>query len=215
MIRRPPRSTLFPYTTLFRSTSSWYEFRSRRSHRFRPRALGIAPDPLELSQTPRAPQAGKRAQHIRTVPAPPARRFLNLQLLHVARPRVSQPDDAQVRNHVPLVEAVFGQLTAGGEPTARVYVDAPQRERVTARPVNVQGRTVVELDRRQATGLARQRLHLAPHAPPLAGRQVAVACRASGDGLRQDEMDAVAAQRLRQRRGFPHLMAVTPVDPDR
>src|SRR2546425_3351139 len=23
MIRRPPRSTLFPYTTLFRSTSSW------------------------------------------------------------------------------------------------------------------------------------------------------------------------------------------------
>src|SRR2546430_6151263 len=27
MIRRPPRSTLFPYTTLFRSTSAW----SRRS----------------------------------------------------------------------------------------------------------------------------------------------------------------------------------------
>src|SRR3712207_8983587 len=24
MIRRPPRSTLFPYTTLFRSGSSWY-----------------------------------------------------------------------------------------------------------------------------------------------------------------------------------------------
>src|SRR3712207_9460339 len=25
MIRRPPRSTLFPYTTLFRSTSDWKE----------------------------------------------------------------------------------------------------------------------------------------------------------------------------------------------
>ena len=24
MIRRPPRSTLFPYTTLFRSMSSWF-----------------------------------------------------------------------------------------------------------------------------------------------------------------------------------------------
>src|SRR3989442_3279428 len=24
MIRRPPRSTLFPYTTLFRSTCTWY-----------------------------------------------------------------------------------------------------------------------------------------------------------------------------------------------
>src|SRR3712207_7879398 len=24
MIRRPPRSTLFPYTTLFRSSSSWW-----------------------------------------------------------------------------------------------------------------------------------------------------------------------------------------------
>src|SRR2546430_9151006 len=37
MIRRPPRSTLFPYTTLFRSTpspASWK--RSSRTDRFRP-----------------------------------------------------------------------------------------------------------------------------------------------------------------------------------
>src|SRR3712207_8478301 len=26
MIRRPPRSTLFPYTTLFRSPKTWYHF---------------------------------------------------------------------------------------------------------------------------------------------------------------------------------------------
>src|SRR2546422_7026189 len=36
MIRRPPRSTLFPYTTLFRSSSnSWYTCRIRRSRSFR------------------------------------------------------------------------------------------------------------------------------------------------------------------------------------
>src|SRR3712207_8360311 len=40
MIRRPPRSTLFPYTTLFRSASrmpsrspSWLSTRHRRPHR--------------------------------------------------------------------------------------------------------------------------------------------------------------------------------------
>src|SRR2546427_7276095 len=31
MIRRPPRSTLFPYTTLFRSRSRAWESRGRRS----------------------------------------------------------------------------------------------------------------------------------------------------------------------------------------
>src|SRR3712207_7707609 len=30
MIRRPPRSTLFPYTTLFRSLDLWIERRRRR-----------------------------------------------------------------------------------------------------------------------------------------------------------------------------------------
>src|SRR2546422_4015606 len=30
MIRRPPRSTLFPYTTLFRSRAVWEELRARR-----------------------------------------------------------------------------------------------------------------------------------------------------------------------------------------
>src|SRR5256885_8682443 len=32
MIRRPPRSTLFPYTTLFRSVPSFMEDNSRFSH---------------------------------------------------------------------------------------------------------------------------------------------------------------------------------------
>src|SRR5438034_5834084 len=30
MIRRPPRSTLFPYTTLFRSLFNWRRLRTRR-----------------------------------------------------------------------------------------------------------------------------------------------------------------------------------------
>src|SRR5256885_8366917 len=34
MIRRPPRSTLFPYTTLFRSLPRLTSFRSPRIHRF-------------------------------------------------------------------------------------------------------------------------------------------------------------------------------------
>src|SRR3989304_9215281 len=36
MIRRPPRSTLFPYTTLFRSKAAWKEERDgERAHRGR------------------------------------------------------------------------------------------------------------------------------------------------------------------------------------
>src|SRR2546430_10368515 len=38
MIRRPPRSTLFPYTTLFRSQVSACRLCLRRTHRVRARA---------------------------------------------------------------------------------------------------------------------------------------------------------------------------------
>src|SRR5688572_32125691 len=34
MIRRPPRSTLFPYTTLFRSVGRWTERAARQARRF-------------------------------------------------------------------------------------------------------------------------------------------------------------------------------------
>src|SRR3712207_9082195 len=44
MIRRPPRSTLFPYTTLFRSYLEYYEFRLVREALFeRERLLESAP----------------------------------------------------------------------------------------------------------------------------------------------------------------------------
>src|SRR2546427_8875069 len=49
MIRRPPRSTLFPYTTLFRSRF-WSPSRSTR--------LAVSPDILMLAETAfRPPQA--------------------------------------------------------------------------------------------------------------------------------------------------------------
>src|SRR3989442_15011148 len=36
MIRRPPRSTLFPYTTLFRSSNALYSLSPLRKSRFKP-----------------------------------------------------------------------------------------------------------------------------------------------------------------------------------
>src|SRR5438132_10827029 len=42
MIRRPPRSTLFPYTTLFRSVHRDFQF--RRGERPRKRGVGIPED---------------------------------------------------------------------------------------------------------------------------------------------------------------------------
>src|SRR5437773_12344027 len=41
MIRRPPRSTLFPYTTLFRSSGTRRILRARRQHRL----YRIGPEP--------------------------------------------------------------------------------------------------------------------------------------------------------------------------
>src|SRR5438034_4679751 len=50
MIRRPPRSTLFPYTTLFRSRHGAAAGRRRRSGRGRPLA---AARPVGRSRAPR------------------------------------------------------------------------------------------------------------------------------------------------------------------
>src|SRR3712207_8123336 len=66
MIRRPPRSTLFPYTTLFRSTMEWESlslnvFRHPLSpHRGALRELGVTPSSeiLDLPHGTRARVAG-------------------------------------------------------------------------------------------------------------------------------------------------------------
>src|SRR5260221_4662446 len=47
MIRRPPRSTLFPYTTLFRSSQI-------HPYRFRPAAIAPQPPPITRNKEPSA-----------------------------------------------------------------------------------------------------------------------------------------------------------------
>src|SRR2546427_7990730 len=56
MIRRPPRSTLFPYTTLFRSHFSVRAPRAHRARAVRP-YIGLADDRMALE--PRAPQRAR------------------------------------------------------------------------------------------------------------------------------------------------------------
>src|SRR5258705_3330037 len=63
MIRRPPRSTLFPYTTLFRSSSSWES--PRRS---RPRlSLVACPAPRTASLTYRASRSEEHTSELQSL----------------------------------------------------------------------------------------------------------------------------------------------------
>src|SRR2546426_12410401 len=65
MIRRPPRSTLFPYTTLFRSTQSHLDF---------PHAHGLRrtyPHPVELSVEDQAAlDAARSEEHTSELQSP-------------------------------------------------------------------------------------------------------------------------------------------------
>src|SRR5258708_15038765 len=49
MIRRPPRSTLFPYTTLFRSNETWRVVAQVQRNASVDRAQRSAPDPYDLA----------------------------------------------------------------------------------------------------------------------------------------------------------------------
>src|SRR5436190_10051646 len=67
MIRRPPRSTLFPYTTLFRSigcraVSHSRQWRARRDSN--PRPLG--PQPNALSTELRAPRSEEHTSELQS-----------------------------------------------------------------------------------------------------------------------------------------------------
>src|SRR5438876_7721081 len=57
LIRRPPRPTLFPYTTLFRSTD-----RSRARARARTRRRPGIPTPGGRKRAPRSPARGRAAE---------------------------------------------------------------------------------------------------------------------------------------------------------
>src|SRR5690606_42047982 len=43
VIRRPPRATLFPYTTLFRSMSEWHQLKGRRIIQMEYRGQRVTP----------------------------------------------------------------------------------------------------------------------------------------------------------------------------
>src|SRR5688572_31208856 len=58
MIRRPPRSTLFPYTTLFRSCGAYLPAPFADDRESRPRALGPRP-PGQAVLPPRAEGQGR------------------------------------------------------------------------------------------------------------------------------------------------------------
>src|SRR5260370_19320520 len=58
MIRRPPRSTLFPYTTLFRSAGDSFEMDAVGALRLSPLLRGLAIDSTEERR--RAPRSEER-----------------------------------------------------------------------------------------------------------------------------------------------------------
>src|SRR3712207_7525143 len=64
MIRRPPRSTLFPYTTLFRSQGSSYSRLTRRSGRGHREPAHAGPPPVAhlLPVAPEAPPRHRRSE---------------------------------------------------------------------------------------------------------------------------------------------------------
>src|SRR2546430_10682705 len=85
MIRRPPRSTLFPYTTLFRSSHQHCGSADLRLH-FGSRAL------VELGKLALAPDFGRDSRH----------RFRNLHALRPAEPR-SEEHTSELQSQSNLV----------------------------------------------------------------------------------------------------------------
>src|SRR2546430_10293630 len=63
MIRRPPRSTLFPYTTLFRSPSSSHRQRAAVSLLGPPRAAGICLCPIRADRRRRGASSSRSEEH--------------------------------------------------------------------------------------------------------------------------------------------------------
>src|SRR3712207_7544105 len=92
MIRRPPRSTLFPYTTLFRSADG---ARRRRSARALTAPRGRGPRPRR-----RRPRRGRPRRARRRPSRPHAD-------LHVAEPRRDRKSTRLNSSHANISYAVF------------------------------------------------------------------------------------------------------------
>src|SRR5438067_9249803 len=68
MIRRPPRSTLFPYTTLFRSVDVTSAARGVTIARYAA-APATPPDDLAARRGPTLPDGGRRGEYVEVRPA--------------------------------------------------------------------------------------------------------------------------------------------------
>src|SRR5438034_3198737 len=127
MTRRPPRSTLFPYTTLFRSPSSTTPW-PRPAARWRPGARAGA-RALRARASARAPSRRARAE-VRSQPV----------LLHLPRQGVAvDPEELRGRADLPVG---VGQHT-GDVPRLRLR----QRQETALRPVGERGLLAPQLVR--------------------------------------------------------------------
>src|SRR6266542_5186398 len=105
MIRRPPRSTLFPYTTLFRSRPSARPSRRPAGRACRSRAPGRpsrAPGPAPATPPARARRAGRQAAssrplgaHVGRVGVLPVERLADLEA-GVLQQRLEHPAEGAV-----------------------------------------------------------------------------------------------------------------------
>src|SRR5438067_10047150 len=66
MIRRPPRSTLFPYTTLFRSELVGLEEVMRRQHDRRPAFVELAHDSAQLARADRVERSEEHTSELQS-----------------------------------------------------------------------------------------------------------------------------------------------------
>src|SRR3989454_8402184 len=70
MIRRPPRSTLFPYTTLFRSSAPWIAFRLRTSPSAELTAIAATTKKAAYAITASDPPGSRSEEHTSELQSP-------------------------------------------------------------------------------------------------------------------------------------------------
>src|SRR5256885_6897063 len=70
MIRRPPRSTLFPYTTLFRSLPRTLSPKAEQAHRGSAAAHPAAVPEIDAAQNPHRPRQVRSEEHTSELQSP-------------------------------------------------------------------------------------------------------------------------------------------------
>src|SRR2546430_8513944 len=97
MIRRPPRSTLFPYTTLFRSRShavSWLEHRTRH-----PRSVAVAGVARVLPCCPHPATADRKSTRLNSSHSQISYAVFCLKKKKLLRGGLAYTRDTRLRTH--------------------------------------------------------------------------------------------------------------------